>query len=371
MAYHFLTNQTPYSWPDCVGRLVRTLCSAGWQQIAFSDGTSVNNTPFLNPYPYSAYSNSLGTQTDSSANWGGQRAWIVLQQPPIPPSGVTGSYAGTRQICFQNNVNGDHRQWRIKYSFSGAYTNPATAGTAQNTPVQNGAINDEVYICGGGTDSSPSFDWLFYNGTEGGAHMHYVADDGAFSSGLCRSPYGFIMWGYTAGGANNVEDVLMFDPMLTGSFVDPGDADPFVWYRDNYQINGGGPFRSGFPGGGAWQDQTRNGSPLCWWQKNRSSQQFLSLAACQWGMVINGGYNTVHPGGCGQNVHTSEDDQIPILMARSPNQYGGMGYKGMSSFVNGNSGIHSLGATLSIVSPRDRFVVREFTLPWDGSIPVV
>jgi hypothetical protein len=372
MALHFLTNQTPFSWMDAMGRLVRTMCAAGWQQIAFSNGSTVNNTPFANPYPYSAFSNSLGTTTDASSNWNANRAWIVLQQPPIPPSGVTGSYAGTRQLCIQNNSSNDHRLWRIKYSFSGAYTNPAVAGTAQNTPQQNGTINDEVFIAGGGSDASPTFDYCFYNGTEGGARMHYVADDGAFYSGSCRSPYGFIMFGWTAGGANNIEDVFMMDPLLTGSFVDR-DPDPFVFFRDNFQINGSGPFRTDnlWASNVGWYRDNSNGNPVCWFSKNTSAQQFLGVSAALFGINISNGYNKVFPGYSGQNAHTSEDDQIPYMYVRTPNQYGGMGYKGMSSFVMMNSAVHSIGTALSISSNRDRIVVRDSTLPWDGSAPQV
>ena len=373
MAFHFLTNQVPFSWYDAMGRLVRTMCAAGWQQIAFSNGVTVNNTPVLNPFPYNAFSNSLGVTTDSSLNWNTDRSWIVLQQPPIAAvSGTGGNYAGTRQIVIQHTT-GDNRMWRIKYSFSGGYTVPAATGTVRTTPTVNSAINDEVYICGGGTDNAPTFDLVFFNGVEGAAHMHYVADDGVQTSGSCRSPYGFIMWGANSGGGNNCEEAFMMDPMLTGSFPDPFDPDPYIFYRDNGAVNGNFPFRT-FTNNAPWTNVNggQNGAPLTWYRKNTTAQQFLNLGALTFFNSVGGLPGvTVFPGSAGQNAHTFADDQIPVMYARAPNQFGGCGYKGLSSLVNMNSAAHSYGATLSINSNRDRFVVRDVSLPWDGSLPSI
>lgn len=375
MAYHFLTNQTPFSWADCMGRLIRTMCSAGWQQIAFSNGVTVNNTPIANPYPYSANSNSLGTTTDASSNFNVDRSWICLQQPPIPPSGVTGSYAGVRQIVIQKTTTSN--QWRVKYSFSGGYTVPAATGTVRTTPTVNSSINDEVYILGGGTDNVPTFAAAFFNGTEGGARMHYVADDGANVSGSCRSPYGFVMFGYTAGGSNNVEDAFMFDPMLSGTFPD-SDPDPYVFYIDNPNYNPAGSTFSPFKINGIGDNRVsyvnvgQTGTPLCWWKKNTTAQQWLAVSAAIW---VNSVQIQVYPAyasaGAGQNAHTFSDDQIPVTYVRVPTYYGGMGYKGMSSLVNMNSAQHPIGTALSVQTNRDRFCVGNFSLPWDGSAPIV
>jgi hypothetical protein len=375
MAYHFLTNQTPFSWMDCMGRLIRTMCSAGWQQIAFSNGITVNNNPVANPFPYNALSNSLGSATDASLNFNTDRAWICLQQPPVAAvSGTGGNYAGIRQIVIQWN-GGDHRQWRIKYSFSGGYTNPAVTGTVRTTPTINSTINDEVYLCGGGSDISPTFDYVFYNGTEGGARMHYVADDGVAVSGSCKSPYGFAMWGYTAGGANNVEDAFMMDPMLSGTCPDT-DPDPFVFYRDNSQIGSTtfNPFKANTLGDNryAYLSTTQNGQPLCWWKKNTTAQTFLGVECVLWSNSIQTQVYPANPTSSpGQNALTFSDDQIPVTYVRPVNQYGGVGYKGMSSLVNMNSAQHPIGAALSVLSNRDRFVVGNFTLPWDGTAPQV
>lgn len=375
MAYHFLTNQTPFSWADCMGRLIRTLCSAGWQQIAFSNGTTVNNTAVTNPFPYSANSNSLGTTVDASSNFSTDRAWILLQQPPIPNSGITGSYAGIRQIVIQK-TSAATNQWRIKYSMSGGYTVPAATGTVRTTPTVNSTINDEVYLLGGGSDISPTFAVGFYNGTEGGARMHYIADDGALTSGSCRSPYGFIMFGYTAGGSQNVEDVFMMDPMLSGSFPD-SDPDPFVFYVDNGGLNSGITFSplkvsNAVDNRYSYSNAQSNNPAQCWWKKNTTAQQFLAVAACMWTVSVPVQVYPAYTGGAaGQNAHTFSDDQIPVTYVRVPSYFGGMGYKGMSSFVNMNSAIHPIGTALTIQSNRDRIVAGNFSLPWDGSAPVV
>jgi hypothetical protein len=364
---HFTTNTTPSNWADCWFRLLQTMGSAGWQTIAWSDGTSVHNTPVANPYPYST--SSIGMTAASQLN--NALAWIVMQQPPSSGSlTVGGNYAGTRQYGVQNSNGGDARTWRIKYSFSGGYTAPAAAGTATRMPVINSGISDEVFICGGGSDASPTFDFVF-GGTNGGSRCNCMADDGFFVSGSNATPYGFYMITWTNGAGAGTEAEVGMDPMISGS-CPAGDVDPFCFRRMNTTISTGifNPFISQQTFGRA---AGVNGVALTWFRKNNpQGAQFTGIAGGYWsrGNSSNGFQNAI-PQQAGANVNSNEDDLLPVVMIRGASLGGFGGYKGVSSLIRYTSSIKTTGTALSVAGNRDRIVVNTCTLPWDGSLPTV
>lgn len=361
---HFSTNLTPTSHSDTMFRLFMTLASAGWQTIAWSDGTTAHNTPISNPYPYSSGTIGFGNANQVDAG----RAWIVMQQPPTSASLTVGApWAGTRQLGWQRS-SGDRRQWRIKYSMSGAYTNPSVAGTGQNMPSQNTGINDEAFIAGGGSDSSPTFDFAFA-GTDGGSRVNIMADDGYLVSGSNPTPYGYYMTSFTNGAGNGCEAEQIFDPLLSGSFP-PGDTDPFMIGRHSTNINNSvfNPYTAQQHFG----DSTTSGVHRCWFAKGKPTQQFVGCASLYFLRGNNSqGMVNAYPQQAGANQHSNEDDLLPIIQARYASTGGQGGYKGLSSLMRYTSSIKSTGTAMSVASNRDRIVMNTVTLPWDGSLPLV
>lgn len=349
-------------------RLFQTLASAGWQTIAWSDGTTPHNTPISNAYPYST--GTIGFTTPSAVANGldNGRAWIVMQQPPTSASLTVGApYAGTRQLGWQRS-SGDRRTWRIKYSMSGGYTSPSVAGTAQNMPVINTGINDEAMISGGGTDASPTFEFCFA-GTDGGSRVNIMADDGYLVSGSNISPYGYYMTSFTNGAGAGVEAEQIMDPLLSGSFPS-GETDPFMFGRHSTNINNSvfNPYTAQQHFG----DSTTAGVHKCWFAKGQPTQQFVGCASLYFLRGNNSqGVVNAYPQQTGANVHSNQDDLLPIIQARFADTSGQGGYKGLSSLMRYTSSIKSTGTAMSVSSNRDRIVMNTVTLPWDGSLPLV
>lgn len=369
MAQHFNTNSTPTNWADCMFRLLQTLAAAGWQTIAWSDGTTPHNTPIPNPFPYSTGTIGFSAFGGGANNLDNSRAWIVMQQPPQSGALTVGApYAGTRQLCWQHSVV-NNQQWRLKYSFSGGYTSPSVAGTAQNTPSINAAIGDEVFVFGGGSDASPTFDTLFGAGTNGGSRCNMMADDGFLVSGSNPTPYGWYMVTWTAGASAGTETEHMMDPMISGS-CPAGDVDPFVFRRMNTSLNNSvlNPYT-------AQQYFGRtdvNGAATCWYRKGLQGAQFVTTCAVYW---LRGnssvGFINAYPQQTGANSNSNEDDLLPIIMHRPASVGGAGGYKGLSSLMKYTSSIKSTGVSMSVNGNRDRLVCNTVTLPWDGSLPTV
>lgn len=361
---HFLTNQTPTSHSDTMFMLFKTLASAGWQTIAWSDGTTPHNTPIANPYPYSSGTIGFGNANQVDAG----RAWIVMQQPPTSASLTVGApWAGTRQIGWQRS-SGDRRTWRIKYSMSGGYTSPSTAGTGQNMPGMNTGINDEAFISGGGSDSSPTFEFCFA-GTDGGSRVNIMADDGYFVSGSNVAPYGYYMTSFTNGASAGVEAEQIMDPLLSGSFP-PGETDPFLFGRMSTNIN-----NSVFNPYTAQQHFSNSqsvGVHKTWFAKGKPTQQWNGCASIYFLRGNNSqGVGNAYPQQAGANQHSNEDDLLPIILARYASSGGQGGYKGLSALMRYTSSIKSTGTALSVISNRDRIVMNTVSLPWDGSLPLV
>jgi hypothetical protein len=371
MAQHFTTNVTPATHSDSMFRLWMTLASAGWQTIAWSDGTTPHNTPILNPYPYS--SGTIGFTSPSAVANGvdNNSAWIVMQQPPQSGTLTVGPpWAGVRQIGWQRSNAGTRTQWRIKYSFSGGYTSPSSAGTATRMPSVNAGIADEVFIAGGGTDASPTFDFV-WSGTDGGSRVNIMADDGYFVSGSNPYPYGWYVTSWTNGASNGLEAQHMMDPLISGSFP-AGELDPFMFGRHNTNLSNYplDPYSS-------QQRFARSesvGCHMCWFRKGMQGAQFVGCAAIWWrsGESSSGARDT-YPQFIGANAMSNTEDLLPVPHIRtSTTTTGGFGgFKGLSSLLRYTSSIKTTGTALTVVTNRDRIVMNKCTLPWDGSLPLI
>ncbi|MHB8407917.1 MAG: hypothetical protein ACYDHY_07525 [Acidiferrobacterales bacterium] len=374
MAIHYFTNQEPATWAACVYAMVQTLSSAGWQTIAYSNGSHATNSPVTNVYPYGSGNIGITSSLDLANNG----SWIVLQQPPVlagtnEGGGVGFPYSGNRQIVIQRSTSGLNYAWRIKYSFSGGYT--SMTGTAVATPGINTSIGDEVYLLGGGTDNAPTFQNMFNISGEGAARMNFFADDGSVTGTLSGSlnfvvpnpsPYAFWGWTAPAGTSTGPNSGQMMDPIVTGSFA-TGSAlyvvDPFVFYFEGAAA--GTPFSHGATGFGG--DTTTGPGARTWFRYGLQNANFGLVGAGYYA----GSVNTVWPQGAGSNPETTLEDVLPIPWIRSPNAPGFGGYKGMSSLCKWFGSSRSYASTFTFNFNRDRIVVDDVVLPWDTSVPLV
>lgn len=213
MAKQTDVNSIPATGTEAVYKLKEVLKLAGWTVTQSSDGSTYNGA---------------GDQiTSPGAGAGGMSndgAWFDVREP---------SGAGGRTWSFQV-ITVASESWRIKMS--------AAAGFGVGTATQVGADNgDEVILCGGGTDASPTGGFTFpANGTY---RVHIIAED------VAVGPVGNQCWGFwffvTATGTGALSTWFAQEPMavnsypvLTGTRTSPiqGEADPCIYIRE-YDAN--------------------------------------------------------------------------------------------------------------------------------------
>lgn len=372
-------NATPASWAECVFRLLQTMCASGWQVISYSNGSAKSLSAVTNAFPYS----SANTGLTASADLNNNRAWFVVQQPPLltpvqAGGGIPLPWAGTRQICVQRG-NGT-TQWRIKYSFSGAFTSPDVTGSVLTTPTGNTSsfFNDSVFNAGGGTDIAPTFGTLFA-GSEGSSRLQIIVDNGSITGSFSGSidhtgtlpnpwPYAFLMATFNAGGQAQASSVWMMDPMKSGSFVS-SELDPYVFY---YQGSSAGCFMLV---NGDFTSPNGAASPGTWFRKGVATNQFNAVAGC----ILRtrqfaSGDVAAWPSNAGSNAHTNQDDFMPIPYMRvvGITQSPGLGgYKGISSLVRICPRSFNTGVVFSMDKSRDRMALGSVIMPWDGSAVLI
>lgn len=380
MALVFNINQTPVNWVGCMMQLWQTMVQAGWAVLSWSDGSTAHGAPDAGFLGFTTSSIGIPNANGGAGSANNSLAWILLQQPQ--PSGSIGApYGGTRQFAMQLSSGPNRLNWRIKYSMSGGYSNPSSAGTATAMPGIDAGVNDELIHCGGGSDASPSFAAMFSNNGnyEGITRCHTIADNGKGPSGSQPSiPYGFVNWGPVQGlntsglNANNpMNFVFMFDPMEQGSAA-PQDIDPFAAYADI----SGFCFENNIGGNTFWSSDTAGGagggfSIRGWMRRGQPNQTYTA-----WQAIVpwsnNGGAMQNNFGG---NHITGNDDIVPVIYTKNSSDGGLSGYKGISSFVRWNGTFRQTSDTLSVDpsgSSRDRIIAGQCNLPWDGStVPII
>jgi hypothetical protein len=382
MAFSFNINQTPANWVGCMMQLWQTMVNAGWLILSWSDGSTAHGSPGAGFLGFTTSSLGIPNSAGGAGSANNSLAWVLLQQPTyVSGSTIAPPYGGVRQFTFQLSSGANRQNWRIKYSMSGGYTAPGTAGTATVTPGINATVNDELIHMGGGTDAAPTFGTMFSNNGnyEAITRCHCIADDGKGPSGSQPSvPYGFIMWGpvqglNTSGMPVNspMNFVLMFDPMEQGSAA-PQDLDPFCAYADA----GGYPFETNLGGNTFWPSDTAGGggfgfSIRGWMRRGQTNQTYTAWQALvpycsNAGVMVNN---------FGSNHITGNDDLCPVIYARNSVDGGLTGYKGISSFVRWNGTFRQTSDTLSFSptgSSRDRIITGQCNIPWDGStVPLI
>lgn len=320
MAIVSYTNASPTNSSQAIFELKSVLTGSGWTVTQSGDGTTFNG--------------SGDCITDATVLSTGS-AWFYVEAP------------NGQAFTFQNQNNSTG--WRIKWRGNGGAVG---TGTATQTP----SITNEIIIRGSGTDASPGYtSFVPGNGTY---RWNVIADN--------ASPYGF--WcGAIIFGGGSAPGGMMFDPLTATS---PGDVSPYVvltadgsnnWARSNPQYSI------------LWNDEN---------SKNATSDYYgvYYTASTSTGNPANA--ISWHPFAPGQNVYlgysqvvnpiTGNDELFPMIWARRAAATGGNpGWKGVSTFSKYKGIGRSTGDTYTVSTTRDRISINDYSLPWDGSVPVL
>jgi hypothetical protein len=240
----------------------------------------------------------------------------------------------TREYTFQRGTT--NVAWRIKYSYSAGFTGGSPGAT------QTPSATDEQTLFGGGTDAAPSFSTLF--GTDAGYRFNVIAGGSA-------EGYVFFAFGFPNGGGTPT-NYMFIERMSTGSFP-TSNVEPYVM-----------KFANSSPTVSEITSTTIG--PKGWLAKGLAGEGFVFIPADS--MTDN---TSTMQKALGANSYTGIDDLLPILYARRSALGAPSGYMGIGSMLRYPSTTRTTGDTYTISSTRDRIVVGDVVVPWDGSTPTI
>ncbi len=339
MAYTFSVANTPLTGSAAMYLIKTTLVTAGWSVLADSDGTTYNAT--------GGQVTGGGPGTNGLGN---VRAWLRLRAPTVG--------SNTREITIQRSATGvaatDDRAWRIKYSANAGFTGGSPAATV--TP----SAADEVFMLGGGTDSSPTFSpasWFAANNT----YRWHIAAGGAAES------YSFVAWALTSSTTTGLNSIAL-DVMLAGSYSSL-DVDPAVMYCSDTSVQASlAAITASTAAGGAnvtapalaraWLGSVSNAGASI-------TTNNVNVSIITWGTNFGGG-NTV-----AANPFSTKDTLVPVFWARRPNPgfIHPCGGKGFSTLFQAGSVARTNVDSCDVGGTRTKFYYGGLWLPWDGSVP--
>lgn len=317
-----------------VFRLKQLLKSVGWVHQSSSDGTTFSL----------AVGNLNDVITHAGSGVGGlnnAKAWFTLKKPD-----------DNRQICFQIDLP-DQNNWRIKYSRIAGFTGGAPSA------IRVPAAADERFLIGTegstGTDAAPIFDSWFGFGEIKAGYCHIAADNAA--------PYGWWMAGYgRVGSSSNCNFAAVFDPLVNTS---PGDVDPYAFYfsfvapyaafKEELQIPSlysGSSMHGWFDTGGPNEAWIRLETPIPFGQSGQLAgdgpQDLFNNKVHLWPMTY----------------------MLPFAFNPDFSTNVPTGPKGTSTLMAWHGGYLSRGQALRVVSSRDKIVIGNVVLDWNGTLPL-
>jgi len=331
MAYTFDSNNTPATAAEAIFLLKEHLKAAGWTTPYSSDGTTLKSDG-------SDQITGAGTGANGMDN---AKAWFVVQEPAAPG----------RQFSFQRQntvgVNTSYL-WRVKYSKG--------AGFSGDTPTATkvGSATDEAVLLGAGSDASPTMAALFATSTDGGFRWSALADN--------ASPYSWASFAWVNTTALPTH-ALFYDPVTVPTAA---DVDAIAIY-----INGviSANTLGGVAGAGCCQYESfmRNNTKLQGYYNGTFSTSLFCPALM---VSVSGSYYLAVPAGLGANLDSKDDVfNVPIIYFNTSTNKGS--WKGLSTLMKWPSVIRATGSTLSTVGSKDRVIICDISLPWDGSDPTV
>jgi len=330
MSYSFNTNQTPATCAVAIYNLKTLLKLVGWTVPRSSDGSTYN---------------SSGDQISSGGSGAGgmdnARAWFIVQAP-----------SGGKQFCFQrqNTVGANSSYpWRMKYSRNVGFSGGSPSATV--TP----SAADEQILLGAGTDASPTFATLFATTTDGGFRHQLLADN--------ANGYSFASFAWVNASA------LPTHGFLFDSLTSPASADG---YACSIYVNGIIANTSGGGGSGAgcfqYESIYRNNGKIFGYKSDGTWS--TTILGCALAVSESGTVKLMAP--FGMNVDADNKDPLfPIPMVHY-NTITDLGdWRGFSTLLRWSAVSRTTASTLSVSTSKDRIILCDVSLPWDGSTPTV
>lgn len=318
MAYSWTPNLTPATGAVAVYELKERLKAAGATVLSSSDGTTYNSS-----------GDQITSGNSGAGGLANTNAWFRVQLAD-----------GVRQMTFQRGSG--NTAWRIKYSASAGFTGGSPGAT--QTPT---ASDGQVFF-GGGTDASPTFATWF--NTDGTYRAHVGADNAA--------PYSWWFATYPTGGGTP-NGGMVYDPVQVPAAA---DTDPVVI---SVAISSGGFTAATI---GAVSTSSTAARVVGWLKHNLVGAGYVAIPGNK---IASVGGGDLAPEGAGSNPHSGNDDMFPIIYGRPTGQAAPQGYKGISSVMYWNGTMRATGDTLTVSSSRDRLILGQVSVPWNGQVPTV
>lgn len=313
--------------------LISTLMTAGWLKKMDSDGTT-----------YSATGVQVTSGNSGTNGLANNNAWVRLQSPITNGGTIVNQ---TRELTIQRGTT--DLVWRIKYSASSLFTgSPAVAATPSST--------DEVFMCGGGTNASPTFFALMNTNL---TYRWHIACGGAAEF------YSFIAWSavagptYQSGSATNI----FLDVMASGTYP-ATDVDPAVMHCDNST----NIFNALFINTGFTATNLTNPAIARAWM-GATSAAGASLVSNSVNVNMTGSSAFGKSSFASTNPWTQKIDLFPPMWAT--NHATLKGIKGFSTLFKFGSITRANMITCDVASAnaKDRVCTGQLWLPWSGTEP--
>jgi hypothetical protein len=337
-------NINPSTAVEVIWRLKQMLKAMGGIVAGSGDGLSAYS---LGTYPYTSHADvfTAGTPYGTGANaMNNSQAWFVLKLP----SG--------RMLAYQRGSGGS-TYWRIVYLPLTTDLSPVpqtlAAGSSTVMALPSGGSAAVNYIKG----TAASGTGTTYFGGDGTYRMNMAYDD---------STYAFYVACWLAGTAltETANGAFFYDPLVAGSYPSE-DVDPVMLYCPDY---------SGAASNAPWRTVTlsaegTNYCPRAYLRRGMTGEGFVIVSAM---MYANSSGTAIVPLGAGSNPHNFKEDGLPVVYARRAGAGIPGGYKGVSSFIRWLAASRGTGIAMNLSTSKDRIVVGDVSLPWDGStVPLV
>jgi len=339
MSYIFSVNNTPATGAIAMYQLISTLITAGWTKVMDSDGT--------------IYSASGAQVTSGNTGYTGldnSNAWIRLRAPAVLKGGAVANQ--TREITFQRGTT--QVAWRVKYSASAGFSggSPATTVTPSST--------DEVFMLGGGTDASPTFNSWF--STLNTYNWHIIA-------GGSDEYYSFAAWAMAKGQTASSGNMIALDVMALGSYPSI-DVDPAVMFCSTAGTSSTTDLTSALF---AASTVTNPSLARAWFGSTSAAGAAVTGTNNVNVQMITYGSGTIgNSGTLGTNPWTNDDDLLPCLWGNAAT-LGPRGIKGFSTlFLVGSVNRKNMDTCdFSYTGAKDKVYFNQFWLPWSGVTPAI
>jgi hypothetical protein len=315
MTYLFIKNIMSNSGDgtEAIFYLKNLLVSAGWEVKSSGDGLT----------NYNATGDVFTNEGPGPLGLGNINAWFRIQMPLL--------HSVRREYLFQR-LSGSN--WKIGYSYNAKFID--SVPTASVAPTASDAYVFE--------------DVKLFSGNQ---RCFVLAQDGYYSN--------FALCGMDQ-TTNSPRTLLAGDTLQPNSYSSY-EYDPYVIWL-NTQPDSKKPNIENL--------SSNTESVLmnhCWFGKNQLSPPELFVKCSILLYKSNSGYlHTNNNFGYGTNF-TGKVDMLPIFLGRFPNLANPRGCKGISSLFYFHSISALNGDTFSVLSQRDRIVLGDINVPWDGSIP--